>query len=40
MDQVTSDSCTYFEVTTFEVEEYKYEQNETTGIIQIKIDLN
>ncbi len=40
MDKVTSDSCTYFEVKTFEVEDYEYEQDSTTGIIQVKIDLN
>ncbi|UMB54687.1 hypothetical protein MKD41_04265 [Lutibacter sp. A64] len=40
MDQVTSDSCTYFEVATFEVEDYEYEEDDTTGIIQVKIDLN
>jgi len=40
MDKVTSDSCTYFEVETFEIEDYENEPDTSTGIIQVKIDLN
>lgn len=40
MDQVSSDSCTYFEVTAFDVVDYEYEELLPSGIIQIKIELN